>query len=133
MTSMNMEEEKMEEGSASQETQKKPCWEKRGCEGLMGLHEPLCEECPHSRTDCYSPCPTECKYTNCQNPWHKSCFDINLVLDTTVDRHAAIKQACYTCEFFLKHGPRIQEGGSNPEKPVRHSSDSDTSFTLHMF
>lgn len=110
------------------------CWEHRGCVGKMGLTDFMSEECPHSRQDCYSPCPAECKYTVCSRPWHKTATGFDLILDPTVDRMAAIKQVCYTCEHFLKHGPRVGEGASDGRfKPDAATKDSDSSVTIHLF
>lgn len=110
------------------------CWAHRGCEGLMGLSAPMEDECPHSRSDCYAPCPEECKYTACRRPWHRTASDFNLILDPTVDRMAAIKRSCYSCEYFLKNGPRLDERG--PESrvvPEQATKESDGSVTIHLF
>ncbi len=111
-----------------------PCWTLRGCSGLMGLEEALELECPHSRADCYNPCPTECSYTACSRPWHRMTSDVNLIFDETVDRKAAIKKACYTCAYFLKNGPRIHEGVSKESYvPDTATKDSDSKVTIHLF
>ena len=110
------------------------CWSLRGCSGLMGLEQALELECPHSRSDCYNPCPTECGYTACVRPWHKMTSNIDLIFDETVDRRAAIKKSCYTCEYFLKHGPRVQEGTlSGSSVPDTATADSDSKVTIHLF
>lgn len=110
------------------------CWAYRGCSGLMGLTEPMEEECPHSRHDCYSPCPAECGYTACSRPWHRSTTDINLIFDETVDRMAALKKNCYTCSYFLTHGPRIGEGeGFEAPIPDTATKDSESAVTIHLF
>gem|GEM_PF-845934 len=110
------------------------CWAQRGCHGLKGLTDAMELECPHARQDCYSPCPAECKYTACSNPWHRTATDFNLILDETVDRFGAIKKNCYTCEHFLKHGPRVSDQSENsPVVPDAATRDSDDSFTIHLF
>ena len=111
------------------------CWETRGCDGLMGLTGPMSEECPHCRDDCYNPCPGECHYaSSCDRPTHKVATDINLILDPSVDRYAAIKRTCYTCEFFLKHGPRVGEVVRDDfVVPQTATSDSDSSVSIHCF
>ena len=115
-------------------TQQKRCWELRGCDGIMGLCAPMSEECPHSRSDCYNPCPSECHYTSCSRPTHVVATDINLILDDTVDRFAAIKQSCYMCEFFLKHAPRVGEiDRSQTLVPETAISDSDSSVSIQCF
>lgn len=110
------------------------CWTLRGCSGLMGLEVALELECPHSRADCYNPCPAECSYTACSRPWHRMTSDINLIFDETVDRQAAIKKTCYTCAYFLKHGPRIHERVSDGvSAPDTATKDSDSRVTIHLF
>lgn len=108
------------------------CWETRGCYGITGLKGYLCEECPHGRIDCYSPCTIECQFAQCDRPQHKVATDFNLLLDTTVDRSAAIKEGCRVCEFFLTHGPRMGEV-EHREEPDRLTRNSDTNATLQMF
>ncbi len=110
------------------------CWNLRGCAGLMGLVAPMQEECPHSRTDCYSPCPTECQYTVCERPWHRTSSDFNLILDPTVDRMVAVKKSCYTCEYFLKNAPRVGEGASDGALvPDAATKDAAGGVTIHLF
>lgn len=110
------------------------CWEKRGCDGLMGLAAPMSQECPHCREDCYNPCPSECHYSSCDRPTHHATSDIDLILDPTVDRYAAIKQTCYTCEFFLCHAPRVGEfDRSEVVVPEAATSESDSSVSIHCF
>ncbi len=110
------------------------CWSHRGCEGVPGVGGTMEEECPHNRQDCYSPCPQECNYTVCSRPWHHTTSDIDLILDTTVDRYAAVKRNCYMCEHFLKYGPRVgsQKSGENviPETATSEGSDD---VTIHLF
>jgi hypothetical protein len=113
-------------------TPKIRCWEHRGCEGIDGLIDPLSKECPHGRTDCYSPCKLECQFAQCHNPWHKVATDFNLLLDTTVDRSAAIKEGCRVCEFFLKYGPRLGEQ-EHRDDPETATLNSDESVTLQIF
>ena len=111
-----------------------PCWSFRGCHGLKGLVEDMEVECPHARTDCYNPCPSECYYTYCTNKWHRATSDFNLLLDDTVDRSAAIKRNCYTCEYFLLHGPRVSDGCRDlPVVPDSASSQSSHDVTIHLF
>lgn len=84
------------------------CWEKRGCDPEME------ERCPHADPSRYSPCPQGCRYAgDCDRPAHKFASDVSLLLDATVDRSAAIKETCMTCEFFLQNGPRISGGGDS--------------------
>lgn len=110
------------------------CWKHRGCEGLMGLTSPMEEECPHSRSDCYAPCPQDCQYTACTRPWHRTASDFDLILDPSVDRMAAVKRRCYSCEYFLKNGPRIGEGGTEGRiVPESATKESDSSVTIHLF
>lgn len=109
------------------------CWAYRGCSGLMGLVNPMQEECPHSRTDCYSPCPAECSYTVCSRPWHRATSDVSLIFDDTVDRRAAVKKACYMCEYFLKHGPRVGDLEDSPVVPETVTRDSTKAMTIHLF
>lgn len=110
------------------------CWAHRGCEGLMGLTRPMEQECPHSRDDCYAPCPAECGFTTCTRPWHASTSDVGLILDPTVDRKAAIKKNCYTCSYFLTHGPRVGERASDESAiPETATSDSAENVTIHLF
>lgn len=112
-----------------------PCWSFRGCHGLRGLVEDMESECPHARRDCYNPCPSECFYTACTNKWHRTTSDFNLLLDDSVDRSAAIKRNCYTCEYFLVHGPRLGQDESIdwPLVPGSASSDSSHDVTIHLF
>ena len=59
---------------------------------------------------------------------------LNLILDATVDRYAAIKQACYTCEFLLKHAPRVgQVDRTCVVVPEAVQSDSESSVSIHCF
>ncbi len=108
------------------------CWEHRGCEGLTGLKGKLSEECPHGRTDCYSPCTIECQFAQCSNPWHKVATDFNLLLDTTVDRSAVMKEGCRSCAYFLTYGPRVGEVEHRVEPDAIHRN-SDSNVTLSMF
>lgn len=78
------------------------CWETRGCDATMQ------ETCPHVVPDKYSPCVLDCMYTFCDRPQHEMATDLDLLLDPTVDRNAAMKEACRSCAHFLKHGPRVQ-------------------------
>ncbi len=121
--------------AAAAEGEKRPvaCWTLRGCAGLKGLTAPMEDECPHSRADCYSPCPAECQYTACARPWHRTATDFDLILDPTVDRMAATKKSCYTCEYFLKNGPRVGEGASAGPVPETATKDSSSSVTIHLF
>ncbi len=118
--------------SMHRKTPKIRCWEHRGCEGIVGLNDELSQECPHGRTDCYSPCTIECQFAQCRNPWHKVATDFNLLLDTTVDRSAAIKEGCRACEFFLKYGPRIGEV-EHRERPDTATLNASDSVTLQIF
>ena len=78
------------------------CWEHRGCEGLTGLKGKLSEECPHGRTDCYSPCTIECQFAQCSNPWHKVATDFNLLLDTEGRiKNCSLKEIVLPCNLHL--------------------------------
>ena len=109
------------------------CWAYRGCSGLMGLVNPMQDECPHNRKDCYSPCPAECSYTICSRPWHRTTSDVALIFDQSVERRAAVKKACYTCEYFLTHGPRVGELEDVPVVPEAATKDSASNVTIHLF
>ena len=121
--------------SDQEREEKARCWEARGCAGVKGLTDPLIEECPHARQDCYSPCPIDCVYAaRCARPWHKVATSVDLLLDVTVDRTAAIKKACQFCEHFLTYGPRVGEDGSTVnELPQRATSDDAGRSTVHFF
>lgn len=111
------------------------CWEYRGCHGLKGLTDLMEVECPHARDDCYSPCPVECKYTaSCSRPWHETTGDINLVLDPSINRLAAIKKTCYVCKHFLTNGPRVGDDSVNTGViPETATPDANDRVTLHLF
>lgn len=109
------------------------CWELRGCHGEKGLTGMQEDECPHSRDDCYSPCPVDCNFTVCSRPCHKVTSDVNLILDPTIDFTAPIKEACRFCEFFLKHGPRLGPDGPAHVVPQKASSDAAGLSTMHFF
>lgn len=110
------------------------CWEVRGCAGVRGLTDPLIEECPHSRSDCYSPCPIDCVYAaRCSRPWHKVSSSPDLLLDVTVDRTAAIKKACQICEHFLTYGPRVGEDGSTANVLPERATAGEGRTTVHFF
>ncbi|MGI6590258.1 MAG: hypothetical protein ACOX1O_01380 [Eggerthellaceae bacterium] len=79
------------------------CWETRGCEGPNNNFD----HCPHYMKG--SICPKDCQFSWCTRKTHKQTDDIMLLLDPDVDRTKAIKEYCYSCEFFLKHGPRTSE------------------------
>lgn len=108
------------------------CWEHRGCEGITGLVDELSSECPHGRTDCYSPCTIECQFAQCDHPWHKVSSDFNKLLDTTVDRSAAMKEGCRVCEFFLTYGPRVGEV-EHRDAPDDLHRNSETNVTINFF
>ncbi len=110
------------------------CWEHRGCEGLPGLTGNMTDECPHARTDCYSPCPADCNFTACQRAWHKVATSVDLVLDPTVDRSSTIKVVCRFCEHFLRFAPRVGEDGSLANvAPDQVTSEEDNRFKIHLF
>lgn len=120
---------------ASKDGRKVPkirCWEHRGCEGIDGLVDELSKECPHGRTDVYSPCVLECQFAQCDRPWHKVSSDFNKLLDTTVDRSAAMKEGCRVCEFFLTYGPRIGEV-EHRDAPQDLHRNSDSNVTINFF
>lgn len=81
------------------------CWEIRGCDQEME------ERCPHAVPGEFSPCPAGCRYAgDCDRPMHIFASDVALLLDASVDRSAAVKETCMSCEYFLKNGPRISKG-----------------------
>jgi hypothetical protein len=63
--------------------------------------------CPHATSSVDGVCPAECCYTACQRPQRQLTASIDLLLDCTVNRSAAIKENCLNCAFFLKNAPRI--------------------------
>ena len=77
------------------------CWEQRGCDDIMSA------TCPHASGGKATKCPLDCLYTYCERPQHEQVFDLDLLLDPTVDRNAAVKEACAMCRHFLTHGPRV--------------------------
>ncbi|MDR3037580.1 MAG: hypothetical protein LBU31_04145 [Coriobacteriales bacterium] len=76
------------------------CWEQRGCDAEMASY------CPHATASTDGVCPAECCYTACQCEQRQLTADIDLLLDPTVERKAAIKENCRNCAFFLTHAPR---------------------------
>ena len=108
----------------------KACWTIRGCEGIEGLYGMMKDECPHGRTDCYSPCKIDCHFAQCTRPTHKVAKSFDLLLDPTVDRNAAIKEGCRVCEFFLTHGPRIGETESSDAPESAIATDIGVSINL---
>jgi len=79
------------------------CWEIRGCDGPENCYD----WCPHYELN--GKCPVDCQFTFCERPTYKRATSIELILDPDVDRNAAIKEYCATCEFFIKHGPRLNK------------------------
>ena len=78
------------------------CWEVRGCDPeMMG-------RCPHASDKVYAPCPADCRYADCRRDRHVVATDYALLLDATVDRKSAIKEACMFCEHFLRNAPRLR-------------------------
>ncbi|MDR2587576.1 MAG: hypothetical protein LBC23_04880 [Coriobacteriales bacterium] len=77
------------------------CWSLRGCD------EEMWSRCPHAIASVDGVCPAECYYTICQRNQRQLTSDINLLLDSSVDRRAAIKENCLNCAFFLKNAPRV--------------------------
>ncbi len=77
------------------------CWEIRGCDDEM------MNRCPHYSEITYSPCPPDCRYTDCARPQHKIATDVALLLDPNVDRSAVNKESCRFCVYFLKNGSRL--------------------------
>lgn len=126
LDSLNVESQEVPAG-------REKCWSLRGCDGLMGLTKPMQEECPHNRSDCYRPCPEDCTYTACARPWHRVTTDVSLLFDTRIDRGAAVKKACYSCEFFLTHGPKVGEATVERVVPEASTSDSSNDVTIHLF
>ena len=76
------------------------CWSQRGCD------EELWSRCPHAVSSTDGLCPAQCNYTQCFRPEHVLATGLDL-LDAQVDRAATVKEACWYCEFFIKHGPRL--------------------------
>ncbi len=77
------------------------CWEMRGCD------EEMQADCPHS-VELMDRCPTKCAFAEaCPRPTHVVTTDPDLIFDPSIDREAVIKETCLSCEFFLKHGPRV--------------------------
>ena len=76
------------------------CWEKRGCD------EEMQAECPHP-VDFKDNCPAKCAFAVCDRPTYKLTTDPDLVFSVEADRSAAIKDVCFTCEFFLTRGPKL--------------------------
>jgi hypothetical protein len=77
------------------------CWSVRGCD------EEMWSRCPHAVSSVDGVCPAECCYTVCQRRQHQLTTSIDLLLDPTVDRFAAIKENCHNCAFFLTNAPRV--------------------------
>jgi hypothetical protein len=63
--------------------------------------------CPHATASVDGRCVIGCYYTNCSNPQYRVATSLDLLLDPSVDRNAAIKESCTYCEFFLRYGPRL--------------------------
>jgi hypothetical protein len=63
--------------------------------------------CPHATSSEDGRCVTDCYYTICMKPQHKHAGNLDLLLDATIDRTAAIKEPCTYCEFFLLNGPKL--------------------------
>lgn len=76
------------------------CWSNRGCDDEMQA------TCPHA-IDPNEKCPVQCNFSRCTRPTHKRTSDPFLVFDPDVDRSAAQKEVCHSCEFFLTNGPRL--------------------------
>lgn len=76
------------------------CWSNRGCDAELQA------ECPHA-IDPDEQCPLGCHFAACDRPTHRVTGDLDLLLDPVVDRAAAAKAICTTCEFFLRNGPRL--------------------------
>jgi len=77
------------------------CWEERGCD------EEMASRCPHAISSMDGLCIAGCRYAACDKPHHKTATSFDLLLDSTVDRSAAIKEVCVFCEFFLNNAPRV--------------------------
>jgi hypothetical protein len=85
------------------------CWEMRGCEGPENNYD----HCPHYMKGAI--CPKDCQFSWCHRATHKFPDDPLMLLDPDVDHLAAIKEYCFTCEFFLKNGPRSTEAKAEDE------------------
>jgi hypothetical protein len=77
------------------------CWAKRGCD------EELWSRCPHAIASVDGVCPAECYYTVCYRQQRRVTSNFDLLLDSGINRAAAIKENCLNCEFFLKNAPRF--------------------------
>jgi hypothetical protein len=64
-------------------------------------------DCPHA-TDFHDNCPAKCNFAICSRPTYSLTIDPELVFSADVDREAAIKDVCLSCEFFLSRGPRVR-------------------------
>jgi hypothetical protein len=76
------------------------CWEQRGCDDEMQA------ECPHHSVF-EDQCPAKCAFAWCDRPNHAVTADPDLMFSAEIDRSAAIKESCITCEFFLVNGPKL--------------------------
>ncbi|MCX8007949.1 MAG: hypothetical protein N3B11_07580 [Coriobacteriia bacterium] len=76
------------------------CWSARGCD------DELQSRCAHASV-ATEKCPAECYYAKCPLPQHRVTSDPAMIFDPEVDRAAAMKDVCLSCEFFLRRGPRL--------------------------
>jgi len=67
----------------------------------------MASRCPFAISSASGTCAASCYYANCDLKQRRFASDINILLDSTVDRSAAIKEPCTYCEFFLLNGPRL--------------------------
>ncbi|MDR2673065.1 MAG: hypothetical protein LBC35_07305 [Coriobacteriales bacterium] len=108
--------------------QKGACWQIRGCDQKMA------STCPHAIASSDGRCTFDCYYTLCSRPQHKLATNLDVLLDPTVDRLAAIKEICTTCEFFLRNGPRVDSRLDlrlNPKPDPRPASTQSPGQDAH--
>jgi len=77
------------------------CWQKRGCD------EEMASRCPFATSSADNVCSASCYYANCVLQQRSFPSNLDILLDPTVDRSAAVKEPCTSCEFFLLNGPRL--------------------------
>lgn len=76
------------------------CWELRGCDKEMR------GRCPHATPG--DICPASCAYASCHSARHAIATAPELVFTPAIDREKAVKEGCRFCEYFLTHGPQVE-------------------------